>query len=69
MNLGGATHEEFASFCERLVVEVGVPPVQTLLNPGPLELALLRLLSEEVGVSHYPNNKRPRQTPRSPSNS
>ena len=48
--------DAFLDFCERFVIETGLPEMSTdLREPGPLELVLLRLLREDVGIGLWPN--------------
>ena len=51
--------EDFLQFCEKFLIELQLPLASTnLRTPGPLEVALLDLLAEHVGVGRYPNQGR-----------
>ncbi|MBP7407614.1 MAG: NACHT domain-containing protein [Flavobacteriales bacterium] len=53
------TREVFATFCERFFIELELPSVAgDLLNPGPLDKALLNILRDRVGIGQYPNRDR-----------
>lgn len=53
------SREEVVRFCERFVIEVSLPPASLdLTAPGALELTLLGLLSDQVGIGRYPNHDR-----------
>ena len=50
---------ELLSFCDRFVVELSLPIASTsLLDPGPLETALIEELGERIGIGRYPNHGR-----------
>lgn len=57
--VGSCTRKELEEFCERLVIEVQMPPVGSLWDMGPLEHALVDLVDKDLGVSSYPNKKDP----------
>jgi hypothetical protein len=51
--------DDFVAFCRRFVVELCLPPAsETLLEPGPLERALIDELAQGVGIGRYPNQGR-----------
>lgn len=53
------TYQDFIEFVARFIIELELPQASTdLLNPGPLEVLLLRTLSESVGIGRYPNHTR-----------
>jgi hypothetical protein len=48
--------DDFAAFCHRLVIELGMPRASTLIDePGELECALLNELQMNIGIGRYPN--------------
>jgi hypothetical protein len=50
---------EVLAFCERFVIELGLPVASTELTiPGPLERALIEDLTTRVGIGRYPNHGR-----------
>ncbi len=56
---GTTARKEFLRFCEQFIVELQLPTASlTLAEPGRLENALLRELSEGVGIGKYPNQGR-----------
>lgn len=54
--------DDFVEFCERFVIELGLPSTSTTLTrPGPIEEALINELAERVGIGRYPNQGRSAQ--------
>lgn len=50
---------ELLAFCERFVIELGLPIASTeLAAPGPLERALIEELAARIGIGLYPNHGR-----------
>lgn len=48
---------DFVEFCERFVVELAMPQASlNLVAPGPLETALLDVITRRVGIGTYPND-------------
>lgn len=59
VNQSGWTDEQVRAFCGRFVIELGMPTASfDLGNPGALELALVDLLANRVGIGDYPNQGR-----------
>ena len=55
----GITHEEFAGYCSRFLIELELPSASTdLTAPGIIENAVIGLLADRVGVGRYPNQSR-----------
>ena len=53
------TRADFLEFCERFTIELELPIASSqLIEPGPLECALLEVLTEGVGIGRYPNQGR-----------
>jgi hypothetical protein len=54
--LANITREQFVEFAESFVIEVGCPSQSgDLSEPGPLELVLLDLLQNQIGIGRFPN--------------
>jgi hypothetical protein len=50
------SREELLGFCERFIIELGLPVASTELTvPGPLERALIDELADRIGIGRYPN--------------
>jgi hypothetical protein len=50
---------DFLAFCDRFLIELSLPLASTdLLVPGPLEQALIKELSDRIGIGRYPNHVR-----------
>jgi hypothetical protein len=53
------TRADFLEFCERFTIELELPIASSqLIEPGPLECALLDVVTEGVGIGRYPNQGR-----------
>jgi hypothetical protein len=53
------TRADFLEFCERFTIELELPIASSqLIEPGPLECALLDALTDGVGIGRYPNQGR-----------
>jgi hypothetical protein len=56
LNSAGLTRDDYALMCERLRVELNCPHMTgDLQAPGPAEIVLLRLLSDQIGIGRFPN--------------
>ncbi|ASL43707.1 hypothetical protein bAD24_I09460 [Burkholderia sp. AD24] len=56
---GDLTREDVLRFCQRFVIEVGLPQASLDLEaPGPLERLVLGLLEDGIGIGRYPNDAR-----------
>jgi len=57
--LGNTGRSALADVCNRMIIEVGCPRSSgDLREPGPLEIALLAVLRDEVGIGAFPNDNR-----------
>jgi tetratricopeptide (TPR) repeat protein len=55
----GLTRQYFLDFTARFVIELECPPASTDLTvPDALELLLLNLLTDQIGIGRYPNHTR-----------
>ncbi len=53
------TRQDFLDFADRFVIELECPPASTdLTAPAELELLLINLLENSIGIGRYPNHTR-----------
>lgn len=52
------SREQFEAFSARFLIEIAPSATLDLDGPGDLEIALFRVLAEEIGVGTYPNHDR-----------
>lgn len=58
-NAGDVSREDVLRFCQRFVIEVGLPQASLdLESPGPLERLVLAVLEDGIGIGRYPNDAR-----------
>ena len=58
-NAPDISRQDFADFADRFVIELECPSAsRDFSNPGPLELLLLGLLVNRIGIGRYPNQNR-----------
>lgn len=56
---GNLSRDDFLGFCDKFYIELELPLASDdLLNPGPIELTVLKILSEDIGIGRYPNTER-----------
>lgn len=58
--LGTFTREKFIAFCERFVIELEGPGMSAdIADPGAMELRVLEVVRDELGVERPPNGRDP----------